>query len=193
MSTVRVVTIRNGIHGALQLQLKTRFWSTGNKRGIHRAESFFICKCSCKMLWTRSIEMFTMLESLRTFTRRSFNTLSFFGWFPHSWRFSGDPNIIKDERPHLNSAAHFFTVENDGEESPKVESSSFFISVTVNPFKMNILWLRDIQFYPFLKKYQTLSVLLEHSKQTSERICLKLCGTLSEGLNLRKIIAIWYF
>jgi len=44
-----------------------------------------------------------------------------------------------DERPRLNLAAHFVTVhENDGEESPKVESSSFFIFVVVL-LKRNIL------------------------------------------------------
>ena len=38
MSTVRVVTIRNAIHGALQLQLKTCERDTVNKRGTHRAD-----------------------------------------------------------------------------------------------------------------------------------------------------------
>ena len=49
----------------------------------------------------------------------------------------------------------FFTVENDGEESLRVESNSFF-PLVLNLLKQSILSLRDIGFYTFFEKYQNL-------------------------------------
>ena len=55
---------------------RIRFWSTVSKcGGTHCTDSFFMCKCSCKMLWTRSTEIYMQCQQAHApLIRRSLNT-----------------------------------------------------------------------------------------------------------------------
>lgn len=95
----------------------------GEKGGKHHADSFFMCKCSCKMMRTPSTKNSAMSATSRTFIHQS-------------CCFSVDLIVYRHVLlTTLEVSSLFFIVENDGVEYSKVEYISSFICVAVRPFK----------------------------------------------------------
>ena len=113
------------------------------KRGTQRADSFLMPKRWFNMWQTRSFDMFITSAISLNLIRRSSSTIwwtlamfwSVVAVFGRHER-SSPPKLL---RPRLNSAAQYFTVVNDGAESPYTESNSSLICVGVLPFKNKYL------------------------------------------------------
>lgn len=123
------------------------------------SERFLRSKCSCKMLYTQSIETFVMPASSRTFTRRLRNT----EW----WIFLNDLSVTTIFRRPKTFIVKFWRTTRSNSAtvqihcwkrwqtvSKSVETVSVFIFAGVNSFK-RILWLRHIRYYPFYRDIKT--------------------------------------
>lgn len=93
-----------------------------------------------------------------------------------------------DKQACLNSAAYFFTVEND-EESPKVESNSS-TSVGVRPFIMEYFITPWQSFSSIFQKRSSLFILFDCINQISEHTCFKLYDMPSNRLSFWTLITI---
>jgi len=105
-----------------QFFMWVRFWSAVSKSSTHLAQSFFISNPSCKIYPTHSFEMPIVSAVSLTFICRSSNTISCTcSMISGVVALFGCPSCGSSsrlEQPHLNPAAHFLIVENEGEESP---------------------------------------------------------------------------
>ncbi len=115
------------------------FHSNVSKHGAHLAHSFFITKCSCKTLCIRSDEMPIPSAIFLTLIRGSSSTILLIFSIISGVVVSGRRPLCGSSLvfvpPILNSATHHLTVVCEGENSPEVESSSFFITFAFKPFK----------------------------------------------------------
>ena len=87
----------NNARARFESYTRCYLWPIVRKRCTHRADNFFIPKCSCKIWPTRSVDIFTMWAISLTLILWSSETIR--------W-------------PHLNSAYNFFTVVYNREDVP---------------------------------------------------------------------------
>lgn len=106
-------------------------------------ESLFICKCSCNTLHNISKFMHQLIQNYQFFY--VFVSCNSFEWPEHSL-----PQM--DEWPILNSVVHFFTVEHDGEGSPKVKSNLFLFSLALNLLMMYFVTTQHLILSIFLRQ-----------------------------------------
>ena len=91
------------------------FWSTVRKCSTHFEHSFFIDKCSCKMVPS---DIFNSSAISCNFNLRLAKT-SWWSFLVFSWTTAkfGQPEHLESVWPHLKSAYHLLTVVSDGAES----------------------------------------------------------------------------